>query len=264
MAELVARDLRFHVQRLRWGAGDPTVVFLHGLVMDNLSSWYFTVANPVAKNARVLLYDLRGHGRSERPEAGYGVQDMVADLHALRAKTGFDDGPAVLVGNSFGGLLAVSYALAHPDSVAGIALVDGQLADAAWAAEMRSTLELQGAERDEKIAANFQSWLGRHSKRKRTRLARTAGELVYGTSLVADLAESGLVSDDHLRAIRVPAVGIYGANSDALRHGRRLAKLVPGFDLRLYAKCTHSVLWERTEDLKAELSEWIAERAGGA
>ena len=39
--------------KARHGAG--TVVFIHGLVMDNLSSWYFTAANPVAENASVLL-----------------------------------------------------------------------------------------------------------------------------------------------------------------------------------------------------------------
>ena len=69
MAEIVARGVRFHVQHLDLSLGGnhpdrPLVVFLHGLVMDNLSSWYFTVANPVARIADVLLYDLRGHGKS--------------------------------------------------------------------------------------------------------------------------------------------------------------------------------------------------------
>ena len=64
MAEVEVRGLKLHVQRL--GEGGRPVVFLHGLVMDNLSSWYFTVANPVAQQRSVLLYDLRGHGRSGR------------------------------------------------------------------------------------------------------------------------------------------------------------------------------------------------------
>ena len=52
MADVVCRGVRLHVQRL--GAPDRpvTAVFLHGLVMDNLSSWYFTVANPAAQRRR--------------------------------------------------------------------------------------------------------------------------------------------------------------------------------------------------------------------
>ena len=50
MAEVEVRGLDFHFLRL--GGGEPTVVFLHGLVMDNLSSWYFTVANPMARGRR--------------------------------------------------------------------------------------------------------------------------------------------------------------------------------------------------------------------
>ena len=46
---------------------------------------------------------------------------------------------------------------------------------------------LQGQARDEKIAASFQAWLGRHSEKKSTRLAQTASALVYGTSLVDEM-----------------------------------------------------------------------------
>src|SRR5204863_9561465 len=85
MADVVAGGVRHHVQRL--GARGPgrTVVFVHGLVMDNLSSFYFTLANPAAETADVILYDLRGHGMSERPAAGYTVAQLVADLAGLLA-----------------------------------------------------------------------------------------------------------------------------------------------------------------------------------
>src|SRR5947207_7958536 len=107
MAEVAARGLTFHVQRLGSADARATVVFLHGLVMDNLSSFYFTLANPVAQVASVILYDLRGHGRSERPPDGYGLGEMVADLDALLDALGVAR-PVILVGNSFGGLLALA------------------------------------------------------------------------------------------------------------------------------------------------------------
>jgi pimeloyl-ACP methyl ester carboxylesterase len=109
VAEVVARGVRFHILRL--GRGETTVVFLHGLIIDNLSSFYLTLANPTARNAQVLLYDLRGHGKSERTPAGYGVADMVADLAAILNVLGITR-PVQLVGTSFGGLLALAFAVA--------------------------------------------------------------------------------------------------------------------------------------------------------
>src|SRR5262249_16503162 len=151
VAEIRCRDVTLHVQRLGAKASPTTAVFLHGLVMDNLSSWYFTVANPAAQRADVILYDLRGHGRSERTPAGYGVADMVADLDALLDALDVQR-KVVLVGNSFGGLLALVYAIALPERVAGVVLVDAHLGDEGFAMEMAHTLSLEGKERDEMIA----------------------------------------------------------------------------------------------------------------
>ena len=48
MADLTVNGVRLHVQRL--GVGPRVAVFVHGLVMDNLSSFYFTLATPSAVN----------------------------------------------------------------------------------------------------------------------------------------------------------------------------------------------------------------------
>ena len=57
MPHVEANGLRFHVQVLQGGDDTggprPQVVMLHGLVADNLSSWYYTIANPVALVADV-------------------------------------------------------------------------------------------------------------------------------------------------------------------------------------------------------------------
>ena len=54
--------------------------------MDNLSSFYCTLAGPVSRAGHeVLLYDQRGHGRSERPPGGYDRDTAVDDLAALLA-----------------------------------------------------------------------------------------------------------------------------------------------------------------------------------
>ena len=247
MADVVANGVRHHVQRL--GKGDHTVVFLHGLVMDNLSSFYFTLANPVAENANVLLYDLRGHGMSERPKTGYRVGDFVADLAALTAELPQVD----LVGNSFGGLLALAFAAAYPARVRKLALIDAHTGTDGWAAQMTATLGLQGDARDAKIAESFQSWLGRHSERKRNRLAESAKALVEGTSLVADLRESpALVLD-----LPHETLALYGEASDVRAHGEALAAKLPHCTLELFSGCSHSILWEATATVRERVTRFI-------
>jgi pimeloyl-ACP methyl ester carboxylesterase len=250
MADVVANGVRHHVQRL--GTGERTVVFVHGLVMDNLSSFYFTLANPVAEHAEVLLYDLRGHGMSERPHSGYAVADLVADLAAL-----VDGRSIALVGNSFGGLVALAYAAAHPDRVTRLALIDAHDGTDGWAAQMTATLALRGDARDAKIADSFQAWLGRHSERKRTRLARAAEALVEGTTLIADLRASPPLTAAQLGRIACPTLALYGERSDVRARGEELARTLPACELRLLPGCTHSVLWEATAEVRDRIVEFL-------
>ena len=104
MAEILANGVRLHVQRLGPTPGVPpsgkTILLLHGLIVDDLSSYYFTLANPLAAAGHdVVLYDLRGHGHSERPLTGYSLSDGIADLDGLLTALDIHQ-PVHLVGNS--------------------------------------------------------------------------------------------------------------------------------------------------------------------
>src|SRR5512140_2128023 len=143
MSFLTVHRGRFNVQRL--SDGDHTVVFLHGLVLDNLSSWYFPVANAMAQHADTRLSDLRGHGLSSMPKSGYCVEDSVADL------TGILDAahvrrPVYLVGNSYGGQVAIAFTLAYPERVAGLVFLEAHFAVEGWGESMAAKLEFAGME----------------------------------------------------------------------------------------------------------------------
>jgi pimeloyl-ACP methyl ester carboxylesterase len=259
MAEVVANNLRFHLQRLDQHArrGQGPVVFVHGLVMDNLSSWYFTAGTRLANQREVLLYDLRGHGKSQRPAHDYTLPTMVADLRAILQQLHIE-APVGLVGNSFGGLLALAFASAFPERVERLMLVDAHYGAQGWAEEMAATLALQGEAADRRIADSFKGWLGRHSARKTTRLAQTARDLVYNTSLVADLKKARALDAEALGRIHCPVLAIYGEASDLRQGADHLAEHLPDCHVRIYQGCTHSVLWEATERVITEICDWFS------
>jgi pimeloyl-ACP methyl ester carboxylesterase len=111
--------IRFHYQQKGQG---PDVVLLHA-VTSNLSVWLFiNLLEILATEFRVTAYDLRGHGASDVPPSGYTSADMAEDLRRLHAALGL--GPALLVGHSFGAVVAVHAALLYPEMVRGLILSD--------------------------------------------------------------------------------------------------------------------------------------------
>ena len=245
------------------GQGDLTVVFIHGLVMDNLSSFYFTFAHPVARIAEVMLYDLKGHGLSDRPATGYRIEDMVVELSALLDALEIKN-KIYLVGNSFGGLVALSFALAHPERVGGLCLIDSLWNAKGWCEEMTKTLSLKGDALAELLKRSFKSWVGRNSDKKRNRLADVARALVHGTSLVADLGASALLDEEAVGRIASPMLLIYGASSDMLPVGERIISHAPHAELQVIPGCTHSVIWEATDKVRQLLLDWLCRQGAAA
>jgi 3-oxoadipate enol-lactonase len=103
------------------GRGDgPTIVLVNSLGCD-MRIWDGVVAR-LAEEARVLRYDKRGHGLSTLGAGGASIERHAADLAALIERRG--GGPALVVGLSIGGIIAMALALTRPDLAAGLALCD--------------------------------------------------------------------------------------------------------------------------------------------
>jgi pimeloyl-ACP methyl ester carboxylesterase len=97
------------------GTGPPVVLTHEGLLHSE--SWDEQVA-ALAGHHRVARWDRRGYGRSPRPTAPYSsVDDLAAVVRVV------SDGPAALVGCSFGSLVTLHCALEHPELVAKLVLV---------------------------------------------------------------------------------------------------------------------------------------------
>lgn len=94
------------------GSGDP-VVLIHGLG-SSARDWEYQ-RDAFAASYRVLVYDVRGHGRSAKPPGPYGVPLFARDLSALLRA--LDIPRAHLVGISMGGMIALQLAADSPGQV---------------------------------------------------------------------------------------------------------------------------------------------------
>jgi len=106
-------------------AGDPeapAVVLLHGFTSD-LRSWT-PLLEDFAADYRVIAPDLRGHGESSAPEGpdSFSIEALASDLAALLDHLQVDI--CALVGTSFGGMVALQFAVAWPERLAGLVLSD--------------------------------------------------------------------------------------------------------------------------------------------
>jgi pimeloyl-ACP methyl ester carboxylesterase len=107
------------IHYLEAGSG-PAVILLHGLGGD-ASNWAPNIV-PFSKNYRVIVPDQIGFGRSDKPLINYRVATLVDFLDGFMKELNVSR--ASLVGNSLGGWTAAAFALAHPDKVDRLVLVD--------------------------------------------------------------------------------------------------------------------------------------------
>jgi pimeloyl-ACP methyl ester carboxylesterase len=108
------------VRELRAGpAGGPTILLLHGWLLCADLNWFALYA-AFARHGRVLAIDIRGHGRGIRSGEPFRLEAAADDAAAVLDRLGA--GPAVVVGYSMGGSVALLMSHRHPASVAGLVL----------------------------------------------------------------------------------------------------------------------------------------------
>ncbi|NNE11523.1 MAG: alpha/beta hydrolase [Ilumatobacter sp.] len=107
---------------IRWRGtpGAPVVFALPGMV-DNAWVWS-AVAQQLDGAASLVAVDLRGRGSSSDSLGPFGIRRHADDVRAVIHR--FNAAPAVVVGHSLGGTVALQAAAAHPDDVSGVVLVE--------------------------------------------------------------------------------------------------------------------------------------------
>jgi proline iminopeptidase len=281
-----------HGYRLFWtSVGEPgpkgTVLALHG-GPGGTYDYLLAFADLARHGYRVVFYDQLGCGRSDlaRDEAEYSVERDVEDLDELRRALGL--ARVHLLGSSYGGLLAIAYALAHPEPLASLISVSG-LASVPLAQREMNRLRRE-------LPPPFPAFLDRHEargdlthpeyvaavdlfyRRHLCRLPTWPAEFVRTMERLSgpkyrvmngpnEFTITGSIRDydltDRLHEIRVPTLVTVGRYDEVTPTvARSIHEGIAGSELAVFEQSSHLAFWEERdrymERLLAFLDRWPA------
>ncbi|MGH7914894.1 MAG: alpha/beta fold hydrolase [Candidatus Binataceae bacterium] len=246
------------------GNGAP-LVMIHGAQGDQ--SMFAYLASECAANFRVLTFDQRGSGLSEKPDIDYSVAMLADDTAALMDHVGFS--PAHVVGVSMGGMIAQELALRHPRKVRSLVLgcttaggpkaiqTEGNALAAAY-----STRPMSAEERGTALAQAVYSkgHLVRHPEiiaaMIEARRQRPIDPIALGHRMKA-LSDHDTY--DRLPQITCPTLVITG-KEDALipwENSRLLAERIPGATLEILDPAGHCFWLEQPEESRDAIVRFL-------
>jgi len=219
-----------------------TIVLIHG-VNDQAGTW-FTIAPTLARDARVILPDLAGHGESEPKDGPLPISLLVERLHAVLA----DERDLTLAGNSLGGWIAMLYTLGHPARVKHLVL------EASGGLSLPFASPVIARDRDEAMLILRNVHGPRYQPQEwviEALLARAAGSQMLR---VTETAEH--VVDARLHEIRVPTTIVWGADDGVLplSYAQTLQRGIAGAKLHVIEGAAHIPHMQQAEKVLACLT----------
>ncbi|NUS42738.1 MAG: alpha/beta hydrolase [Streptomycetaceae bacterium] len=266
--EAESRDGTVIVYRATGPAGARPLVLLHGWA-SNLQCWG-AAADALAERFRVVAVDLRGHGYSGAPAAGYDdPANWAADVAAVLAAEGIA-GNAVLLGWSYGGLVLTDYLAEH-----GTSAVAGVIYAGAITGIGRDIPGGRNGERMEAaIPGVFEESPGRAVRAftlfgdANTGARRDAGvdaQRLFGASLATPprvrkaLFVRTRDNDATLRKIDVPALVLHGVDDPIvdIAAARYAAETIPGAATSFWPGAKHAPFIEDPARFVAEITDFV-------
>jgi esterase len=234
MGDVEINSVRLHVEER--GRGDP-ILGIQG-TGSSAMAWR-EAAETLSALGRVVVYDRLGCARSERPEPyPTNVREHAEDAAAL-IRT-LEAAPAIVIGRSYGGETAVELALAHPELVQALVLLEAPSLSLdpearAWEEALVRMVE-EAAERDpSSVAETFlRVILGDEGWGSLPRRARQMFR-DNGPAILAELhGGSFSATEEDLGRISVPALLVAGEDSPEMfgRVTERMARAIPGSRLQ--------------------------------
>ena len=239
----------------------PDLVLLHPVGLDG--TFWAPLAAAAAATHRVTALDLRGHGRSAMGDSRATIDDYVADIHAAMARR--CRGPAVVLGLSFGGMLAQLVTLHHPAAVAALVACG---CTGGFAPEVRPLLAERGlaAVRDgmaSVVPATIERWFT-PAFRADPRVEAVRARLLADDPASWSAAWHAISTFDalpRLAEVAVPALVIAG-DADAatpIAAATRLAEAIPDAELRVLSGAPHMMQIECSAAFNAAVVAFLRE-----
>ncbi len=243
----------------------PPLFLVHGIGAAR-DAWRFVV--PALTDAfTCITYDLRGHGESPLPHGPFGLDDLVADLEALRAHLGIER--AHIAGHSLGGMIGPAYARRFPGRVLTLGLLSTAAGrdedDRARLTAVYAKLENDGIEAT--LATLVERWFtaafaAAHPDLVRRRLAQvidTDADVFLNVFRI--YAETEMAP--WLGEIHAPALVLTGEHDGGCspRLNRLIAAALGDAELVILARYKHSILVEAPAEVAAHLRRFIAARS---
>jgi pimeloyl-ACP methyl ester carboxylesterase len=247
----------------------PNLVLIHGIA-SNLGQWQLGILPALVEHFRLTMYDLRGHGYSDMPATGYTPTHMLGDFSGLMDYLGIEQ--TSIVGHSYGGLVALCYALHHPQRVdklivadTGIPAVERRDGRDAVLVGWRESLQRGGIDIPEEKAEDIgylieqtvklrgRSWRGMGARRAIARLTR----FTTTTSFAQEYRATSSLTLDMIHQIQAPVLLIYGDRSPLTASFQALRDNLPNRRAAIVADGGHFYPLQHPETFVRHIKDFL-------
>jgi len=245
----------------------PALFLIHGIGARRAT--FAGLIGALKDRFTCISYDLRGHGESAIPQGRFGLDDLVDDLEALRARLGIEQ--AHFAGHSLGGMIGPAYALRYPERVLSL----GLWSTAAFRTEDDSAKvkAVVAAMRERGIGQVLDTLTARwftddfaaaHPdviERRKKQVMDTSAEVFLN---VFDIyAETEMAP--WLHQIAAPAQVLTGENDGGCnpRLNRQIVQAIPSAELVILPDLKHAIFIEATDKVVPHVRRFLLAQEGG-
>jgi non-heme chloroperoxidase len=248
-----------------WGnPNGPEILFMHGFSQSHMS-WMRQVESDLAKEFRIVTYDLRGHGGSDKPEDAAKYRDGKAwadEVRAVMDTAGLKR--PVLVGWSYAGRVITDYVTVHgAGRIAGIDFVDAPIkfVPDLIGDNLKNLPIMASEDLATNIAATRTFLHGCFSRQPSADDYETmlAFNMMVPPKVRAGLSGRPLDGTAVMSKLTIPVLVTHGAEDRNAKVGtaRLTASVIPGAKLSIYEGIGHSPFYEDAPRFNSELAAFV-------